>query len=467
MKKPLPEIIQGGMGVSVSGWRLARAAAAHGALGVVSGTAIEVVVARQLQLGDPGGHLRRAFAAFPFPGMPQRFLDRYFIPGGKRALAPFRGVPMHGIPGSRELEMMTVVASFAVVFLAKDGHSEPIGFTLLCKIPLPTLPALFGAMLAGVDVVLMGAGIPRTIPGILDDLAAGRKTALRLDVEGAKPDEQFFATFDPGDFCPGAMPALERPQFLAIVSSTVLAMTLTKKANGRVDGFVVEFPEAGGHNAPPRGGMRLDAAGEPIYGPRDRPDPACFAKLGVPFWLAGGFGMPGKLAEAKSLGAAGIQVGTPFAFCEESGIEPDLKSEILGMCHRHEVQVTTDPMASPTGFPFKRVVLPGDDPENRARVCDLGYLRALYSRDDGEIGFRCPGEPLGEFIRKGGCTDHVPGRLCICNGLIATAGLGQVRPDGITEPPIITSGDQLHAISIFCHGRSTYTAADVIDLLRS
>ena len=30
---------------------------------------------------------------------------------------------------------------------------------------------LYGAMLAGVDYVLMGAGIPRTIPGILDSLA--------------------------------------------------------------------------------------------------------------------------------------------------------------------------------------------------------------------------------------------------------------------------------------------------------
>ena len=34
---PWPVIIQGGMGVGVSGWRLARAVAERGHLGVVSG----------------------------------------------------------------------------------------------------------------------------------------------------------------------------------------------------------------------------------------------------------------------------------------------------------------------------------------------------------------------------------------------------------------------------------------------
>ena len=71
-----PRIIQGGMGVAVSGWPLARAVALTGQLGVVSGTALEVVLARRLQLGDPGGHLRRALAHFPVPGVADRILRR-------------------------------------------------------------------------------------------------------------------------------------------------------------------------------------------------------------------------------------------------------------------------------------------------------------------------------------------------------------------------------------------------------
>ncbi|MGD8321328.1 MAG: hypothetical protein PVJ02_12765, partial [Gemmatimonadota bacterium] len=36
-----PVIIQGGMGVGISGWRLARAVSSRGQLGVVSGTALD------------------------------------------------------------------------------------------------------------------------------------------------------------------------------------------------------------------------------------------------------------------------------------------------------------------------------------------------------------------------------------------------------------------------------------------
>ena len=64
-----PRIIQGGMGVAVSSWRLARAVSLRGQLGVVSGTAIDSVFVRRLQDGDPGGHVRRAMAAFPMPGV--------------------------------------------------------------------------------------------------------------------------------------------------------------------------------------------------------------------------------------------------------------------------------------------------------------------------------------------------------------------------------------------------------------
>jgi NAD(P)H-dependent flavin oxidoreductase YrpB (nitropropane dioxygenase family) len=41
----LPEIIQGGMGIRVSGWKLASSVARLGGLGVVSGTGIEIILA--------------------------------------------------------------------------------------------------------------------------------------------------------------------------------------------------------------------------------------------------------------------------------------------------------------------------------------------------------------------------------------------------------------------------------------
>ncbi len=463
-----PVIIQGGMGVAVSGWTLARAVSRIGQLGVVSGTALAVVLARRLQLGDPGGELRQALDQFPFPKMSARILSDYFINGGKPATAPFKLTPMPTLRSRRELVELTVVANFVEVFLAKEGHAGPVGINYLEKIQLPTLPSIYGAMLAGVDYILMGAGIPRAIPGTLDLFARGQAASLPVDVEGALPGERQTTTFDPQDFCGGVVRHLKRPLFLGIVASATLAMTLAKKASGRVDGFVVEGPTAGGHNAPPRGALQLTPQGEPLYGPRDVPELDKIRALGLPFWLAGGYGLPGKLQQALQLGAAGIQVGTPFAFCEESGINPEIKRQALTLSGLGQARVFTDPLASPTGFPFKVAQLEQtlSDPANylnRRRVCDLGYLRHLYRKDDGTIGYRCPAEPLKHYLRKGGTVGETVGRKCVCNGLPATVGLPQMRADGVGEFPLVTAGDDLsHLAQFLPPGAESYSAADVI-----
>jgi NAD(P)H-dependent flavin oxidoreductase YrpB (nitropropane dioxygenase family) len=466
-----PLIIQGGMGVAVSGWTLARAVSRLGQLGVVSGTALAVILARSLQLGDPSGQLRHALQHFPIPRIASRVLAEYFVRGGRRPAAPFKLTEMPTLHPGAALVELTVVASFVEVFLAKEGHKGLVGINFLEKIQLPTLPSLFGAMLAEVDYVLMGAGIPRAIPGALDRLANGQPAELKIEVEGAVPGEEFRSIFDPGVFCEGHIPHLKRPQFLGIVASATLAITLARKSNGHVDGFVVEGETAGGHNAPPRGPMQISANGEPVYGPRDVPDLEKIRALGLPFWLAGSFAQPGKLAEALRLGATGIQVGTAFAFCEESGIRPDLKQQVIQLSRAGEARVFTDPVASPTGFPFKVVQMQGTLSETaryeaRARICELGYLRHLYRKADGTIGYRCPAEPVEAFLQKGGSLADTQGRKCICNALPATVGLGQVRAGLELEPALVTAGNDVAQIARFLSpGRDSYTAADVLRCL--
>jgi nitronate monooxygenase len=466
-----PLIIQGGMGVAVSGWNLARAVSRQGQLGVVSGTALAVVLARRLQLGDEGGELRQALAQFPFPAVAARVLADYFISGGKSPRAPFKLTPMPSLRPRRSLVELTVVANFVEVFLAKEGHQNPVGINYLEKIQLPTLPSLYGAMLAGVDYVLMGAGVPRAIPGVLDLLAKGCAVSLPVNVEGALPGEKHAATFDPQDFCAGSAPQLRRPLFLGIVASATLALTLAKKASGRVDGFVVEGPSAGGHNAPPRGPLQLTPEGEPLYGPRDVPELDKISAIGLPFWLAGGCGRPGKLAEGLSLGATGIQVGTPFAFCDESGVQPELKRQAIALSRLGQARVFTDPIASPTGFPFKVAQLRPtlSDAANyqaRVRICDLGYLRHPYRRADGSVGYRCPAEPVEHYRRKGGTVQETLGRKCICNALPATAGLPQLRRTSPDELPLVTAGDDICLLAQFVPpGRDSYSAADVLGML--
>jgi nitronate monooxygenase len=466
-----PLIIQGGMGVAVSGWPLARAVSRLGQLGVVSGTALAVVLARRLQLGDPGGQLRHALAQFPFPQMAARVLADYFVPGGKPRSAPFKPAPMPTLNPGPLLVELTVVANFVEVLLAKEGHAAPVGINYLEKIQLPTLHSIYGAMLAGVDYILMGAGIPRAIPGVLDLLAGGRTASLRVDVEGALPGEEHTISFDPLNFCAGTLRELKRPLFLGIVASATLAMTLARKASGRVDGFVVEGPTAGGHNAPPRGPLKLTGQGEPLYGLRDVPELDKIRALGLPFWLAGGYGRPGGLTEAFHLGAAGVQVGTPFAFCEESGIQSEIKKQVIALSRREQARVFTDPKASPTGFPFKVAQVEETLSEHRLyearpRICDLGYLRHPYRRNDATIGYRCPAEPVENFLRKGGTAEQTVDRKCVCNGLPATVGLAQVRPSGLDELPLVTAGDDVSRVADFVlPGRDTYSAADVVRAL--
>lgn len=457
--------------MAVSGWRLAQAVSRLGQLGVVSGTALPIVLIRRLHLGDLDGKLRHALRHFPFPHMAKRVLDDYFIPGGKAPDAPFKRTVMPTAEPDAHFSELAVVASFVEVFLAKEGHNGLIGINLLEKIQLLTLFTLFGAMLAGVDYVLMGAGIPRSIPGALDCFSMGKAASIRLDVEGALPGDEFLSVFDPASFCGGRVIPLKRPCFLGIVASATLAMTLARKSNGCVDGFVVEGETAGGHNAPPRGALRLSEQGEPVYGPRDAPELDKIRALGLPFWLAGSYGRQGKLAEALALGAAGIQVGTAFAFCEESGICPALKSQAIALSRSGHAGVFTDPAASPAGFPFKIAKLKGTLSENdlynaRKRICDLGYLRHLYRKPDGTLGYYCPAEPVEEFLRKGGDIKDTKGRHCICNSLPATVGLGQVRSDHESELALVTAGNDIERVARFLKpGRDTYTAGDVIEIL--
>ena len=456
------------MGVAVSGWTLARMVSRLGQLGVVSGTGLAVVLARGLQLGDPSGQLRHALQLFPIPGVAERVLAQYFIPGGKSPTAPFKSAPMPTLRPGAALTELTVAANFVEVFLAKDGHDGLVGINFLEKIQLPTLPSLYGAMLANVDYVLMGAGIPRAIPGAMDCLAKGEPSQLKIDVVDALHGEEFLSTFDPRAFCNGQPPIIRRPQFLGIVASVTLAMALAKKASGHVDGFVIEGDTAGGHNAPPRGALQLNAIGEPVYGERDIVDLEKIHDLGRPFWLAGSYGRPGRLTEALRLGAAGIQVGTAFAFCNESSLRPELKRQTLQMSRAGTARVFTDPVASPTGFPFKVVQMPGTLSEAdcyaaRTRVCELGYLRHVYRKPDGTIGYRCPAEPVEDYVKKGGAIADTEGRKCLCNGLLANIGLNQVNSEREEELALMTAGDDVAQVAQFLKpGCDSYTAVDVL-----
>ena len=228
----LPMIIQGGMGVAISDWRLAKAVAQLGQIGVVSGTGLNRILTSRLGDGDPTGHMRRALSHFPLPEPVQNILQRYYVPGGKAPDAPYKTPPAYTIRPPQFLDQLTVIANFVEVWLAKEGHGGLVGINLLEKVQLPSLASLYGALLAGVDFVLMGAGIPTQVAALLDKLALHQPVSYRLNVAGAEKDDDYRISFDPERIFPGLaqiMKRLKRPRFLPIVSSVALAQALLKR----------------------------------------------------------------------------------------------------------------------------------------------------------------------------------------------------------------------------------------------
>ncbi len=468
MTKPLPQLIQGGMGVAVSNWELAKAVSKHGGMGVVSGTAIDAVLIRRLESGDKNGDVRRALAAFPNQETAQHIIEKYFIEGGKAADASYSNAPKLLINASRHSNDLLILGAFVEVWLAKEGHDGSVGINFLEKIQMGTAAGILGAMLANVDFVIMGAGIPREIPRFITEISQKKSSYITIDIINGESQR---ITIDPADFVDMSKINFVRPMFLAIIINDVLAAYLARDESSRPDGFIIEGPSAGGHNAPPRGKIEFDEENEPVYGPRDLANLEKMVKYGYPFWLAGGFGARGKLKDALALGAVGVQVGTMFALSKESGFTDQIRNQILGTLVDGTFEIHTDMKASPTGFPIKIVSLPGTTalPEvfaARPKLCDMGYLREPIMLKSGRVDFRCPSEPEKPYLKKDGTMEETEGRKCLCNGLFSNIGLGQHRRDGYDEAPIVTLGSDVDGckelIKDFPNGWSAAQAMDFI-----
>ncbi|MBL9209523.1 MAG: hypothetical protein JNL92_03595 [Opitutaceae bacterium] len=238
--------VRGGKIREVSNWHLARVVAQAGQLGVVSGAALNTILVRRLRQGDFGGAIRWALDRCPLRAAARRIQSRYFIPGGVSAVRRHRSAPRPLTSLAEEVVELTIVATFIEVALAKHGHNGVVGLDLREKVPLRILASLFGAMLARVDSVLLGAGNSRVVPAMLDRLVAWQPVALDDGGAGTAPGGNPPLHFDPRRFAPDSPPPLRRPALLAIVSSGTHAARVARQAGGRVDGFVIERPSADG-----------------------------------------------------------------------------------------------------------------------------------------------------------------------------------------------------------------------------
>ena len=183
-KNYYPLVIQGGMGVWISDWFLARVVSVLGGLGTISGVMLEKVMVNILQDGDPGGHIRRALATFPFQKYVKEILEKYFIEEGKKKGEKYKNVPSYTVNPPELLITLTICAVYSFVWLAKEGHKNPISINFLEKVAMPHLYAITGAMLAGVDFVTVGAGLPSQFPKVMDDILKGETAEYTIPVKG-------------------------------------------------------------------------------------------------------------------------------------------------------------------------------------------------------------------------------------------------------------------------------------------
>lgn len=501
-------LIQGGMGVYVSNWRLARAVAMERpgtTAGTVSGTGLDVVYVRLLQLGDPGGHIRRALSAFDAQfstSIGQKICHRYFIEGGKSPKTRFKYSPIqtvHTLNGGEvipsrptednqvilqldpETVELVIATSYAEVWLAKQEQNGNIFINLMKKVEIPLIFAMYGAMLAGVDGIVVGAGNPEGLPAICAKLANHEEVTFDLPVLYREAGETFQLKFDPHSVDNGSLARIpvQKPAFLAIVSHENLVNTLAHSASKAPDGFIIEHHTAGGHNAGPQGPLKMDDKGQPTYGSMDEPDLGSICKVGIPFWMAGGYGNHDRLTMAIENGAQGVQVGSSFALAEESGIKPTYRTAIFNELKR-ETDVTSLVLTSqysPTGFPFKVVQLPGtladgEVYQNRTRVCDIGLLqqRGIYKQSENgtrRMFHRCPAATTEDYIKKRGLSQNAIDKRCLCNGLLSAVGLGQGgmhNGEWSEEPAIVTLGNHLEGIrKLSRNGQYPYWARDVVN----
>jgi len=459
-----PALTVAGMGVNISNYELCKAGAIAGeklgisVLPIVSGTALPAIMVDRLQSGDIDAiRALREFDLVSNVKVSDRIISKFSpkAKGEKRLLTPKPEVFVMGSEEKQvEMNELAIASAFSEIALAKERHSSPVGINLLEKIQLMHLPTLLGAMMAGVDYVAVGAGIPIQIPQVLRDFADGKTASYRVDIAGI--GQKHVISLDPKKFIGDRK--LNIPKFFPIISSTVLAKVLCR-ASG-VDGFIIEGPLAGGHNAPARS-KELDAkTGEPVYGEKDKPDLSAIKALGKPFYLAGAYA--DGLKKAKELGAEGVQVGTLFALSKESGMRKDLAEKARKKIALGNLEVKCDPNVSPSGYPFMVTNLEGTlsqkgDYDQRERYCKYGYLVEVYKKEDDKLDFRCPAELVENYVRKGGKIEDTKGKVCLCEALIAAAGHSDAQP-------IITLGKIVEPVKKLMEGKKDgiYSAEEVV-----
>jgi nitronate monooxygenase len=326
---PLP-IVQGGMGVGVSLHPLASAVALEGGLGILSSACLDRLVTKRT---------------------------------GKKT--------------------STYDAVYEEVSLAKAAGGFA-GINIMVALQRDYEASVRGAIDAGADAIISGAGLPLSLPQIQK----------------------------PGDTA--LIPIVSSARALDLICRR------WERQGQRPDAVVLEGPLAGGHL-----GFRMDQVDLPentLEALLSSVKESAIAHGDIPLIVAGGIYTNEDIRRFLAMGADGVQMGTRFLATEESSATAAYKQAVVEATEE-DILVANDP-GSPCGLPFRVIkqspMYLSALARRRKPKCDKGYV--LLKDEKGNFT-RC--------LAKESNFHH----FCICNGLLSSAGY---NPD--QEEPIYTVG---------------------------
>lgn len=329
-KKISLPVVQGGMGVGVSLAPLAKAVAREGGVGIVSSACLDRLVSKRT------------------------------------------GKKVH-----------TYEAVYEEVSLAKAAGGVA-GINIMVALVRDYEDSVKGAIDAGADIIISGAGLPLGLPAI----QSPKDTALVPIVSSARALELICKKWERLGYWP--------------------------------DAVVLEGPLAGGHL-----GFKIDQVDleanrlENLFPPVKE----MAQKYGdIPVIVAGGIYTHEDILTFMAMGADGVQMGTRFLATEESSAVAEYKQAVIN-CTSEDIVLAHDP-GSPCGLPFRVIkqspAYVSAIQRLRKPKCDKGYV--LLKDAEGKFT-RCPAKESNEH------------HFCICNGLLSSAGY---NPD--VEKPLFTVG---------------------------
>lgn len=330
-------IIQGGMGVGVSLHPLAIAVAKEGGLGVISSACLDRIVSKRL---------------------------------GKKVSA--------------------YEAAYIEVSVAKQNGGF-VGINVMGALARDYNDSVRGALDAGVDAIISGAGLPISLPTIQNP----KDTAL--------------------------IPIVSSSRALDIICKK------WQKVGYRPDAVVLEGPLAGGHL-----GFKVDEIDLESNKLENLLPPVkeLAMKYGdFPVIVAGGIYSHEDILKFLALGADAVQMGTRFLATVESSATEQYKQAVV-MAKPEDIYVAVRP-GSPCGMPF-RVLLSAPMFQScrlgiRKPKCDKGYV--LQKSPEGNYSI-CPAKTDNQNF------------FCICNGLLSSAGYNPEQ-----EEPLYTVGTNAYRVN--------------------